>query len=61
VVDGRPGFVPARRDYAVARGNVDGGVRAAYDEWRYFPVVNNRLWEMKRGEKIADFGLRIAD
>jgi hypothetical protein len=37
------------------------GGQSAYDERRYFPVVNNRLWEMKRGEKIADCGLRNAD
>jgi len=25
------------------------GGRSAYDERRYFPVVNNWLWETKRG------------
>jgi len=40
---------------------IDGRGRSAYDEGRCFTVVNNRLWEMKRGEKIADFGFRIAD
>ena len=54
--EGERGFETTGR----GEGLLTLGGRSAYDGGRYFPVVNNRLWEMKRGRE-EDCGFRIAD